>query len=424
MLALALTGCAAGGDPRPSAAGTPPGPVGRLAYVADDNHVYTVAIEGGDPSRVDTTPGEPPVAGEVRISRWPTWAADGSRLAFVRLRSGVGNAPPSAAIWTAAPDGSDLRQIWESEDLAPVYMAWSPDASVLALLAQRREGLELLLVDPTGSRSPRKVADGNPLYSSWSPDGGELLVHVGGDRRANPAAEMGVIRVGGSDERRPLGLQPADFRAPAWSPDGTRVALVAEAPGGSAALTVASSSGGDIVRIAPLSDEAAFLWAPGGDHLAFSSRSPGERLFYRGLEVVKSDGSGRAQVTQETVIAFFWSPDGARLAFAAVDRRAQALAWFVADANGKNARQVAQFLPSEEQVRHFAFFDQYAQSHGVWTPDSRYLTYAGTAGAGGNQPAGPRRSRVFVVPADGSAEPRAVADGNLGAWPTRPHPGR
>ena len=338
----------------------------------------------------------------------------------MRLRSGVGDAPPAAEVWTVEPDGSGLRRIWESGDLAPIYMPWSPDGSALALLAQRRENLELFLVDPAGGIPPRKVADGNPLYSAWSPDAAELLIHAGGDHRVNPAAELAVVRVAGPEGRRPLAMQPGDFRAPAWSPDGSKVAVVAEAPGSTAVLAVANAAGGDVVRIAPLSEEVAFTWAPGGDHLAFSSRAPGERLLYRGLEVVKSDGSGRAQVTPEPVIAFFWSPDGARLAFAAVDRQAQALAWFVTDATGKSPRRVAQFLPSEEQVRHFAFFDQYAQSHGVWSPDGRYLTYAGTSGGGPNEPAGPRGSRVFVVPADGSAEPRAVVDGNIGIWPTRP----
>ena len=423
LLVLVLVGCVPARESR-QAAERPAPPIGRLAYVADDNHVYTVAVEGGDPRRVDSAPGEQAVAGEVRVSRWPTWTGDGSRLAFMRLRSGVGDAPAAAEVWTVEPDGSGLRRIWESGDLAPIYMAWSPDASALALLAQRREGLELVLVDPAGGLPPRKVAEGNPLYSSWSPDAGELLIHAGGDHRSNPAAELVVVRTVGPEARRALGLQPGDFRAPAWSPDGSRVAVVAEAPGSTAVLAVANATGSDVVRIAPLSEEVAFTWAPGGEHLAFSTRAPGERLLYRGLEVVRTDGSGRAQITSEPVIAFFWSPDGSRLAFAAVDRQAQALAWFVTDATGRSPKQVAQFLPSEEQVRHFAFFDQYAQSHGVWSPDSRYLTYAGTVGGGPNEPAGPRRSRVFVVPADGSAEPRAVVDGNIGIWPARPRADR
>ena len=116
-------------------------------------------------------------------------------------------------------------------------------------------------------------------------------------------------------------------------------------------------------------------------------------------------------------MAFFWSPDGQKLAFAAVDRQAQALTWFVSDAAGKSRKEVGTFLPSQEQIRHFAFFDQYAQSHSLWSPDSRHLIYAGLPPAGRGDQAASRRSQVFVVPADGSAEPKVVVDGNLGIWP-------
>src|SRR6266511_950972 len=161
-------------------------------------------------------------------------------------------------IWTTAPDGSDLHKIWESQDLAPIYMAWSPDASALALLVQNNDTLALQLLDPAGARPPRTVAEGGPLYFSWSPDAAELLIHVGGDHRSNQKAELSVLRPGPNDERRSLASPPADFRAPAWSPDGTRLAYIAEAQDKSAVLIVSNAGGGESVRLAPLGDEAAF----------------------------------------------------------------------------------------------------------------------------------------------------------------------
>ena len=414
-LALTLAGCAWSGS-RPTAT---PATTARLAYVAEDDLVYTVPAEGGDPRRVDSIPGEQPIAGEMRLSRWPTWTPDGSRLSFMRLRSGEGDAPATATVWTVAPDGSDLQRIWESQDEAPVYMAWAPNASTLALLVQRNNDLALLLVDPAGGQPPRKLAEGGPLYFAWSPDAAELLVHVGGDHRSNPKAELSVVRPGPPEERRPLGAFPANFRAAAWSPDGRKLAFIAEAPGNTGVLTVTDAEGGATVRIAPVGEEGVLLWAPDGDRIAFSSRSPTDRVFYAGLEVIKSDGSGRSQVTQEPVMAFFWSPDGSKLAFAGVDRRAQALAWFVSDAAGKNPKQIGAFVPSQDQIRHFAFFDQYAQSHALWSPDSRYLVYAGLPpGTRSDGPAA-RRSQIYVAPADGSSEPKVVVDGNLALWPAR-----
>lgn len=416
-LVLASVGC---GAAAPGAARKSTGPSGRLAYVAADEHIYTLALDGGDPRRVDAVPGEQPVAGEVRLSRWPTWTADGSRLAFMRLRSGEGDAPASATLWSVAGDGSNLQKLWESRGEAPVYMAWAPNAALLGVLVQRTDRLALLLVDPGGSGQARQVAEGSPLYFAWSPDASQLLLHLGGDHRSNGQASLSLVRPEAGGGQQALPSLPADFRAAAWSADGGRIGFVAEAPDKSAVLTVANAQGGEPVRLAPLSDEGAFVWAPDGRRLAFSTRSASSAPFYQGLEVMKPDGTERTRVAEEPVMAYFWSPDSGKLAYAAVDRQIQALSWFVADAAGKNKKRIGSFLPSEEQIRHFAFFDQYALSHGLWSADSRYLVYAGIS-APQSGPTGGQASRVFLAPADGTAEPRAVVDGALAIWPVRPH---
>ena len=79
----------------------------------------------------------------------------------------------------------------------------------------------------------------------------------------------------------------------------------------------------------------------------------------------------------------------------------------------------------------FAFFDQYAQSHAVWSPDGKYLVYAGSPpGSAQSKPAADptsglgqgtetERSQIFVAAADGSSAPRALVDGSIGLWPVR-----
>jgi hypothetical protein len=56
-----------------------------------------------------------------------------------------------------------------------------------------------------------------------------------------------------------------------------------------------------------------------------------------------------------------------------------------------------------------AYFDQYSQSHQIWSPDSRYLVYGERVDGGG--------SSVKIL--DTSAEapvPFTVADGEIGIW--------
>jgi Tol biopolymer transport system component len=92
--------------------------------------------------------------------------------------------------------------------------------------------------------------------------------------------------------------------------------------------------------------------------------------------VVTTDGRKRVKVTNEQVVAFFWSPTDQRLAFLTLERGGQTMSWHVADADGNQARRLVSFVPTLEQVRLLAFFDQYATSHGLWSPDGESLVYA------------------------------------------------
>jgi TolB protein len=422
MLMIGASACAPG-------AGQPSGPTPRLAYVGLDDHVYTVPVSGGDPRRVSAAPGEAMLPAGQRLARWPTWSADGSRLAFMRFELSR-TADSKAMVYSTPGDGGELTRLFESTEEFPIYMGWTPDAGMLTLLAQRGDGLRLLLLDPSGGRPPREVASGNPLYFAWSPDSQHLLVHVGGDSRADDRASIGVWRAaGGSNAALPIPARPGDFRAPGWSADGARMGFVQRVPGGQAALAVQDVNAAEPTRLTILSAEAALVWSPAADRLAFSSRVSPEAPVYRGIETVRADGGERHQVTDGLVAGFFWSPDGRRLAYAAMDVQKRALVWFVADPDGKNRKELASFEPSQEQLFVFQFFDQYAQSHGVWSPDGKYLVYsAAQAGSGrtrlpGDPPEAPGRerppepSRVFVVPVDGSAPARALVDGSFGVWP-------
>src|SRR6185369_12592562 len=108
---------------------------------------------------------------------------------------------------------------------------------------------------------------------------------------------------------RSLGVMPGDFRAPAWSLDGQRIAFVAAGPDRTGALAIGSPHGGDLARLASVNAETALALSPDGGRLAWGSRSDANRLFYDGVEVIKTDGNNRVRVTSDPVIAFFWSPD-------------------------------------------------------------------------------------------------------------------
>ena len=113
-----------------------------------------------------------------------------------------------------------------------------------------------------------------------------------------------------------------------------------------------------------------------------------------------------------------------------VDTAERSLVWFVSDLDGKNRRQLGSFVPSDDQFFMFRFFDQFAQSAAVWSPDGKFLVYAGTPpdaarakpGSNSTPTSGapqPTDSppQIFVTRVDGSSAPRVLADGSIALWP-------
>jgi TolB protein len=392
-----------------------------VAYTAPDGHVYVVPLAGGDARRVSQVGGpgaSDPIPGrEAPAPRWPTWAPDASRLAFTRLLIDSGDNLVASQLWTVAYDGTDPRKIWEAPDQEPIYFSWSPDGSLIAMLVQTEEDLDLVLVDATGTQPVRKLAQGNPFYFAWAPDSKALLLHIGSSASGASKPELAVARLGPPDEVRSLGIVPGEFRTPGWSSDGRKLAFVASGPDGVATISLVSPEGGDITRLATASSQAAFMLSPDGRRLAWSSHSEQDRLAYDGLEVVTADGRTRTKVTDDPVMAFLWSPDGKQLAFVTIDRGGQSFAWQVANADGSNVRWLTSFTPTQEEVRLLAFFDQYAISHGAWAPDGSALVYAvgqpgdlrgfGMSGSGS----------VQAVTTEANARPRTVIGGGFVTMP-------
>ena len=128
---------------------------------------------------------------------------------------------------------------------------------------------------------------------------------------------------------------------------------------------------------------AAFLWSSDGSHLAVADdaqpalygRSP--VLVYRVLRVLDGDSFEEVARVDQHVLAYFWSPDGSRIAFAALRGRGRGLGWTILDVETGAVEEMVDFIPSPDQMTMFQFFDQYAYSHRLWSPDGRYIVFAG-----------------------------------------------
>ena len=394
--------------------------VNRIAYINNSGDLLLINPDGT---------GEERITGDVRAGllsqalqrgdsySWPTWSPDGARLAASRVSLTGSSAGLSVQLFDVST--GRMTTAYENDVPAPVadgaahYIYWSPDGRYLSLLAPTREGLALLLRDFEGGEEAATLAVGAPLYYHWSPSTSILAVH---------SADMLFVtepRPGGA--RASIDVDAVGFRAPALSPDGAQLAYAA----------TQGEVHGIFVReigLPPFDDMqsprllaettglAAFAWAPGGSALAVSEQSSrGSPLFNR-LSVYPMDGSEPVVLSQESHLAFFWSPSGDRIAWIGVDAASREMDVSVSSVGGE-PRQLFSFSPTGEFFTHLSFFDQYAYSHSLWSPDGSALVVVGNEGQEGGRRngSGPSGGQVYVVDADTGTAQR-IASGKTAVW--------
>ena len=416
--------------------------INRIAYIDAEGQLVTSNPDGS--GRNLLTAGAVARSGGIlaqpqrssMLYSWPVWSPDGSRIAVSLLQ---GDSPSEAQISLHSLESStgvggaafvNEAPLTIAEG-TPHYVQWSPDGQKLGVTAATPEGLTLFVVDATprpeseSSNAPLAVQRGAPLYFDWSPDSASLAVHSNED----------VLLVRPDYDTRQFSVQPLarsrSFRTPAWSPDGTRLAW--SAPGGDGeALWVGRPDQPDAaaLRLAEVEGACAFLWSADGTAIALADRQIAGSPAYRRLRLLAADGGAERTVKEDDwVLGFFWEPQGARLAWVALNPEERTMEWRIVEGSASDSSGDAsdsalggfRFSPSGETFLMLAFFDQYARSHSPWAPDGSALVVTGTqqylserrnGSSGGG-------SRVYVVETGEGEELRDIANGSMAVWSTR-----
>jgi eukaryotic-like serine/threonine-protein kinase len=141
--------------------------------------------------------------------RAPRWHPNGDRILFFSDRSG------RFEVWTAQPDGGDLRQLSATEGPQAQVSLWSPDGTRVVSNLQWGPPVLFSAASPTQRRSLTPQS-GKPLSSpmlmwSWSPDGRKLagwgeriFIYDFAEERYEQLAEAGMRPVWLPDSRRLL----------------------------------------------------------------------------------------------------------------------------------------------------------------------------------------------------------------------------
>jgi TolB protein len=353
--------------------------------------------------------------------RWPSWSPAGDLVLHSTILP-AGEAGKSAIAATRM-DGQGHVLLHESEPgvmafiapNVPHYALWAPGGDAVSYVAVSGQGLGLFLSTLDGATRSHRIALGAPIFHSWSPDGTRIAVHAGTDLALFDRQTLQLTGV----HQAAVG-----FRAPAFLRGGRRL-VYATSSGAGEVVLLSYAMDGATEELARFRGGVAFTARPGGTDLAVAVASGGDGGAFRELWLVHGDGSGPELLAPGPFLAFWWAPDGERIALLvptnALDMR---MCLHCRSADGRLVAVSEAFLPSEDYRVAVAFFDQYAQSHPAWSPDSSSLAVAGRSTTDGVSSSFGDQEGDYVM--TWAAERRAplglVSPGTFGSFPPAPRP--
>ncbi len=427
--------------------------VGMLAVVDPAGAIVTMNADGRSVARY--------VVQGVTFA-FPAWSPDGTR--FAAIGNGVGD----AAVYVFSVSTADVGAptvIYRSADHRPFYLYWTPDGSALTFLTTESGNVALRLAPADAGGPGTTLRLGTPMYWTWV-NGGQLIVHSG----SMSDGFLGEIGLDGKATRFVVDA-PGMFRTPAMTGDGRYVAYVGAGPNASAEVVVEARDASSRYAVAVFGPAAVGFDPTGDGlaFIGRAARDVRDAALPVGPLRLLDAASGSVRTLIEgAVLAFFWAPDGRTIAALrvigpsddriaaghartgggdiadvgeiveavarggtapalarggtapALARGGTAPALEIVDPPGLGLRlvfiEVASGAVRSQRTVHLTdpfvsqllpFFDQYALSHRLWSPDSTSLVLPTIADDGTGE--------ILVVRADGS-EPMRVASGSIAFW--------
>jgi TolB protein len=361
---------------------------------------------------------------------FPTWSPDGSQIAT------LGNDRNGGGIFLLpdVEESGQLQELYFSRNRRPFYLYWSPDGQQISFLANNPiHGIGLNVVDAEIGEESREIASGSPFYWNWAADSKQLLIHSGNQ---DDGSRLVLIDDDGQDQA-PQIPAPGFFQAPGISPSGRYWAYSQIREGGVSWITVDDQSNGEQTTERH-AGAIALNWSPAADQLAFiSGNDDGQFNFWGPLRLLDMATGETRLMSSNLVLAFFWSPDGKQIftisvpSFEGLDGEIE-----VRKTKSRHLARNRQAAPPMQRMPHrfmlsvinvedgsglelaevsfsttflaqfLIYFDQYALSHSVWSPDSKQIVLPIVADG---------ENRIVVI-SNNSGRMHQIGNGSIAFW--------
>lgn len=379
---------------------------GRLVFVGEDGQLHGGDDRGGALRRWTWSRAPGPGAGwglpggADRFS-WPAFSSGAARVAAFRAE-GEGDAGAHLVVLDCAT--ADEQEAALPGGHVPLHLAWSPDATRLALLVQDEDSLLLCSTAGAPDGAYRPLESGSPLFYQWF-DSGRLLVHVGGD-----AGRVGLRADAPHLDDAPYGAPPGAFCTP-YPFDGGALFALRDASG---TLLVASNAEGDgPVPVARAPGLLAFLPAPAGPRVAYASSPAGQRAPYDALWVADLARGTSARLADGPLLAFTWAGPEAFVLVRPEGERRVRFEW--CSLHGGEPVPLGRCVPTRELMFRLTFFEQFDRTHPLVSADGGRLLYSAHPDPSGPRAPGP--PRLFLHDLTRLAAPPAeIAAGSCGVF--------
>lgn len=223
-----------------------------------------------------------------------------------------------------------------------------------------------------------------PLQQPLGSPGNGLIAYVETNPPGKGPWRMAEIESDGSG-RRLLTAEPGRYGEPAWSPDGSRLALTLTVGTRTSRIATMNGDGSGLTEFTHCDPpeclgDTSPAWAPDGSRIAWARVSGAgavipESIFVQGGEPPTLALPGLASVGGLT-----WAPDGTSIAFAAREEGRQGFSIYVANVGDGAVTRLTDCPVSECPV---------GDVHPSWSPDGSSIVFA-------------RNDDLYVMSADGS----------------------